>query len=325
MTIALVTPASLGSRTGNSITAVRWASVLRNLGHAVSITHEYRGEPADVVIALNAYRSAVSIQRFSDQHPERPLVVALTGTDLYQFMDSHREETLRSVEAADRLVVLSNLAHNALPSAQRHKVFLIYESAEPIPGGRHPVMRYFDICVIGHLRPEKDPLRTALAARDLPVSSKIRVRHYGRAHTEEWAEKARVEMSCNHRYTWFGEVPHWRVRQALAKCRLMVLSSSIEGGPNSLSEAVVAGVPVITTDIDGCVGVLGKDYRGYFHVGDTDALRELLTRAETDSKFFGSLKNFIIKLGPRFSRQEEEVRWAKLLAGLFDKRVRRTA
>ena len=186
-------------------------------------------------------------------------------------------------------------------------------------------MRYFDICVIGHLRPEKDPLRTALAARNLPISSKIRVRHYGRAHTKEWAEKARVEMSCNHRYTWFGEVPHWRVRQALAKCSLMVLSSRIEGGPNSLSEAVVAGVPVITTDIDGCVGVLGQDYQGYFPVGDTDALRGLLTRAETDSKFFSSLKNFIIKIEPRFSRQEEEARWASLLAGLFDERVRKTA
>ncbi len=325
MTIALVTPARLGSLTGNSITAVRWASILRNLGHAVSITHEYKGEPADFLIALNAYRSAASIQRFSDQHSDRPLVVALTGTDLYRFMDSHREETLHSVEAADRLVVFSDLAHNALPPAQRHKVFLIYESAEPLPDGRHPVLRYFDICVIGHLRPEKDPLRTALAARGLPVSSRIRVRHYGKAHTEEWAEKARVEMSCNHRYTWFGEVPHWRVRQALAKCHLMVLSSKIEGGPNSLSEAVVAGVPVITTDIDGCVGVLGPEYPGYFPVGNTDALQELLTRAETDSKFLATLESFIIKIAPRYSRQAEEARWASLLTELFDERARKTA
>ena len=170
MTIVLVTPARLGSRTGNSITAVRWASVLRNLGHAVSITHEYRGEPADVMIALNAFKSAASIQRFNDQHPDRPLVVALTGTDLYRFMDSHPEETLRSVDAADRLVVLNDLAHNALPPAQRHKVYLINESAEPLPGEWNPVVRHFDICVIGHLRPEKDPLRTAFAARDLPLS-----------------------------------------------------------------------------------------------------------------------------------------------------------
>ena len=126
-------------------------------------------------------------------------------------------------------------------------------------------------------------------------------------------------MSKNHRYTWFGEVPHWRVRQALAKCQLMVLSSRIEGGPNSLSEAVVAGVPVITTDIDGCVGVLGQDYHGYFPVGDADALRELLNRAETDSKFLKTLENYIIKIAPRFSLQEEKVRWKGLLAEIIDK------
>ncbi len=325
MKIALVTPAHLGSQTGNSITAVRWASILRNLGHTVSVMNNYSTEPADVMIALNAYRSRVSILRFSDTHPDKPLVVALTGTDLYRFMDSHREETLRSVEAADRLVVLSNLAFTALPLDQQHKAYLIYESAEPLPNGRNPVLRYFDICVIGHLRPEKDPLRTALASRNLPNSSRIRVRHYGKAHTEEWAEKARIEMSVNHRYTWFGEVPHWRVRQALAKCNLMVLSSKIEGGPNILSEAVVAGVPVITTDIDGCVGVLGEGYQGYFPVGDTKVLTELMTRAETGTIFLNELERFILKISNRFSQREEEGRWAGLLAELCDKTERITA
>jgi len=325
MKIALVTPSRLGSQTGNNITAVRWASLLRNLGHTVSIMNEYSSDPYDIMIALNAYRSMLSILRFSDNNPDKPLVVALTGTDLYRFMDSNREETLRSVEAADRLVVLSNLAFTALPLDQQHKAYLIYESAEPLPNGRQQILRYSDICVIGHLRLEKDPLRTALASRNLPNSSRIRVRHYGRGHTEKWAEKARVEMSVNHRYTWFGEVPHWRVRQALAKCNLMVLSSKIEGGPNSLSEAVVAGVPVITTDIDGCVGVLGQDYHGYFPVGDTKALTELMTRAENDAIFLDELERFIIKISHRFSQREEEGRWASLLAELCDKPERRTA
>jgi len=324
MKIVLVTPANLGKRTGNSITAVRWASILRGLGHEVLILNEYKGEPADVMIALNAYRSALSILNYKKKNPDQPLVVALTGTDLYRFMDSHREVTMSSVEAADHLVVLNNLAHTVLPSAQRHKAYLIYESAKPLPGGRHPLQRHFDICVIGHLRHEKDPLRTALAVRDLPVSSKIRVRHLGKAHTQEWAEKAKFEMSHNHRYRWFGEVPHWQVRQVLAKCRLMVLSSRIEGGPNTLSEAIVAGVPVITTYIAGCAGVLGKDYPGFFPVGDTKALQRLLTRVETDAKFLSALEKYIAKIAPRFSRQEEENRWANLMSGLFDNNEKRT-
>jgi len=319
MKIVLATPANLGKQTGNSITAVRWASILRDLGHQVSIINEYNGELADLMIALNAYRSRSSILKFKNKYPQKPLIVALTGTDLYRFLNSHKKETLNSIEAADRLLVLSNMGQNALPADQLHKVFTIIESAKALPNGRHPVKRYFDICIIGHLRHEKDSLLTAKAIRNLPDSSKIRIRHYGKAHTKEWADEAKNEMLINHRYKWYGEVPHWKVRKALSKCSLLVQSSRIEGGPNSLSEAVVAGVPIISTEIDGCVGVIGKDYPGYFPVGDAMQLRELLMRAETDSKYLESLENYITKIRPRFSLDEEVSKWSNLLQGLFEK------
>ena len=318
MKVALITPARLGSRSGNSMTAVRWASILRHLGCKISLSHEFNGESVDIMIALNAYRTANSIQKFRQQYPERPLVVALTGTDLYRFLNSHPEQTRGSIEAADRLVVLNNLAHNVLSPDQRRKCFVILESAAPLPNGRRLLIRNFDVCVIGHLRPEKDPLRTAQAARRLPASSKIRVRHYGKAHTNEWTEAAQEEMVYNPRYTWFGEVPHWQIRRVLARSRLMVLSSNIEGGPNCLSEAIVAGLPVITTNIDGCVGVLGPDYPGYFPVGDTTVLCEQLTRAENDALFLAKLEKFILNIAPRFAREEEQDRWATLLWELFD-------
>ena len=318
MKVALITPARLGSRSGNSITAVRWASILRNLGFKVSLSHEFNGGSADAMIALNAYRSADPIQRFRQLYPKRPLVVALTGTDLYRFLDSHPEQTRGSIEAADRLVVLNNLAYKVLSPDQQRKCFVIIESAAPLPNGRTPSIRNFDVCVISHLRPEKDPLLTAQAARLLPESSKIRVRHYGKAHTNEWAEAAQNEMVHNPRYTWFDEVPHWQIRRVLARSRLMVLSSNIEGGPNCLSEAIVAGLPVITTDIDGCVGVLGPGYPGIFPVGDTDALHRQLVRAETEPEFMAELENHIVDLSPRFLQQEEEARWAKLFEELFD-------
>jgi putative glycosyltransferase (TIGR04348 family) len=284
--------------------------------------NEYKGEQIDIMIALNAYRSALSILKFNTEHPKKPLVVALTGTDLYKFMDSHRDVVIASIEAADRLVVLSDLAHLSIPLAHSHKAYLIYESAEPLPNGRKPLTRYFDICVIGHLRPEKDSMLSAIAARKLPESSRIRIRHYGKAHTKEWAKKASDEMLQNKRYTWFGEVPHWKIRQVLSKCRLLVQSSKMEGGPNILSEAVVAGVPILSTDIDGCRGVLGKNYKGYFSVGDSDSLQELMLRAETYSNFLTDLEHFVIEIASRFSHQEEEARWAGLITELFQENVK---
>ena len=68
-----------------------------------------------------------------------------------------------------------------------------------------------------------------------------------------------------------------------------MLSSIMEGGANVISETVIAGVPVIASKIDGNVGLLGEDYPGYYPVKDTDALRALLQRAETDQGFLQQL------------------------------------
>jgi glycosyltransferase involved in cell wall biosynthesis len=64
----------------------------------------------------------------------------------------------------------------------------------------------------------------------------------------------------------------------------------MEGGANSVCEALATGVPVIASDIPGNVGMLGRDYPGYYPVGDTEALAFLLEKAERDEDFYRSLK-----------------------------------
>jgi hypothetical protein len=76
------------------------------------------------------------------------------------------------------------------------------------------------VCVIGHLRPVKDPFRTALAARLLPASSRIRILQVGGGMNEEMAARARAEMKINSRYLWLGEQPRWRTRRILARSHL---------------------------------------------------------------------------------------------------------
>src|SRR5262247_1190348 len=81
--IGIVTPAPPGSRKGNRVSALRWARLLRELGHRVVIKQAYADERCDVLIALHARRSADSVQRFRMRFPDRPLILMLTGTDLY--------------------------------------------------------------------------------------------------------------------------------------------------------------------------------------------------------------------------------------------------
>ncbi len=80
-----------------------------------------------------------------------------------------------------------------------------------------------------------------------------------------------------------------------------------------ISEAVVAGVPVIASDIPGSVGLLGQGYPGYYPLGDTAALKRLLSRAETDEDYLRALRTAGAKRAPLFTPARERAAWRKLL------------
>ena len=290
MRISLVTPAGRQSRAGNRATATRWARFLRQLGHRVHVAESWDGRKADLMIALHAWRSADSIRRFSDQAPERPLMVTLTGTDIYRFQHSHPDPTLDSMRRAHALVGLHDRVHEDIPARFHDRLHTVFQSARPLARRLPPVKSWFDVCVAGHLREEKDSLRAAHAVRELPPDSRLRVIHVGKPHNAEWEQAAATEDRDNPRFRWRGEVPQGEVRRLMARARLMVMSSVMEGGANVVSEACVAGLPVIGSDIPGNRGLLGDDYPGYYPARDTAALRALLLRAEREPAFLEDLR-----------------------------------
>ncbi|HWP35289.1 MAG TPA: selenoneine biosynthesis selenosugar synthase SenB [Thermodesulfobacteriota bacterium] len=313
--VRVVTPAPAGSRRGNRVTALRWAALLRRLGCRVVLEEAYRGGPCDLLVALHARRSADSVLRFRCERPGVPLVVALTGTDLYGDLETD-PVARRSLELASRLVVLQPLGIAALPAHVRHKARVIVQSATPPRGEVRPAPDAFEVCVVGHLRPVKDPFRAAAAARLLPAASRVRVLHLGAALDAEMAAQARAEAAANPRYRWLGELPRAEARRVLAGCRLLVLSSRLEGGANVISEAIAASVPVLASRIPGSIGLLGPGYPGYFPVGDTGLLAELLWRAERDPAFYASLKGWCESLKPLFAPARELAAWRRLLEEL---------
>lgn len=254
------------------------------MGHHVAVEQAWDGAPADLMIALHARRSHESAQRFKGAHPDRPLIVVLTGTDLYR--DIRSDHTARaSLRIADRLVVLQEQGLKALSPALCRKTHVIYQSAPHTP--RLPSLTScFEVVVSGHLRPEKDPFRAAGALRHLPEQSRIRIVHLGAAMSDEMAREAREWMAREPRYRWLGERPHSQALRWLARSRLMVLSSRMEGGANVVCEALAARVPVIASRIPGNIGMLGADYAGYFAVENEKALARLLWRAESDRAFY---------------------------------------
>ena len=116
---------------------MRWQRLLEELGHSTELVQSWEGDEAQVLIALHARKSFDSIRRFHEVRKGAPLVVTLTGTDLYRDLD-RSEEVLRAVDMATRVVALQPAALERLPRAVHDKVHIILQSAEPPPSPRGP-------------------------------------------------------------------------------------------------------------------------------------------------------------------------------------------
>jgi glycosyltransferase involved in cell wall biosynthesis len=247
------------------------------------------------MLALHARRSHPSIVRFRMACPGRPLVLALTGTDLYRDIidDPDAQHSLR---VADSLLVLQRRALDELPPVLHSRTFVVHQSASA-SGPVAPLARCTELCVVGHLREEKDPLLAARALALLPAAVRgerpLRVTHVGRALDPELEQQARAAMVADARYRWLGEVTPGRARRLIARSRAMIISSRMEGGANVVSEAIAAGTPVIASFIPGNVGLLGDDWPALFPVGDAQALAGLLRRLTTDPAFLALLREAI--------------------------------
>ncbi len=271
---------------------MRWQWFIEALGYSVGVTESWSDGDADLLVALHAYRSHQSIVEFKEKYPSRPIVLILTGTDIYRDMASHGE-VLRSMEMADKLIVLQSSALDSIPSGLRYKAKVIYQSIEiDLPD---PVLSEdFLVTIIGHLREEKDPFCLARSLPLLPSESKIHVRHLGKSLNAQMEALAKNFNTTLERYQWVGELSHADTLKMLSQSRLMVISSSMEGGAHVVSEAIALGIPVIASDIPGNRGLLGEDYLGYYPVGDESALASLLSRSETVPDFYSLLKKQIV-------------------------------
>jgi putative glycosyltransferase (TIGR04348 family) len=310
----LVTPGTREANNGNWRTARRWAGFLAGIATPIVQT-EWDGEPVDVAIALHARRSAASIERLKAVRPDVPLVLVLSGTDLYRDLPASAEAR-RSLELADRIVALQDDAIGHVPREHRGKCEVIYQSSTRLAAARKPPGR-LDCVAVGHLRDEKDPktLWNALALLDplLP----IRVRHIGAPLDPGLGKRALAIMATDPRYRWNGALPHGLARAAIRKAHVLVHPSRMEGGANVIAEAITSGTCVVASRVSGNVGMLGPSYPGYFEAGDAAGLARVLAALVERPSALGALKRACEARRPAFSPARERRTLRTLVQGLL--------
>jgi len=327
-TVAIISPALRKANNGNWQTAHRWSRFLHG-EHDVTLAAEWPtagrgGALPDCLIALHARRSAESIARFAEACPDRPLILVLTGTDLYRDIRTDASAQ-RSLELATHLVVLQDEGLTELAPAHRAKCRVIYQSAPASAPASAPTcapaacsQNHFDVVLVGHMRAEKDPLTPMRALSLLPDDSRVRLIHIGGALDDTY-QQAALALETQvwpgvQRYVWLRNRPHEQTLQQIRQAQAMVISSVMEGGANVIIEAVTSGVPVLASRIPGNVGMLGRDYDGYFPPGDAARLALLLDRTSRDAVFLNRLRQQCALRAPLFAQAREAAEVSKLVA-----------
>jgi putative glycosyltransferase (TIGR04348 family) len=282
-TLLVVTPYLAAANNGNWRTATRWARLLSPHYRVIVQSAEAPVTGADrddaiAMIALHARRSRPAIAAWREARPDRALIVALTGTDLYKDLPAGDADTRASIADADRLIVLQDDARNFVPREDRGKTDVVFQSARALgPWPRKREDRLHCI-LVAHLRPEKDPATVFAAWRALSAELPIFLTIIGDALDAALGDAACALAAIDPRVRWLGSRPHTRTRQAIKRAHLLLCPSRMEGGANVVVEAITAGTPVIGSRVSGNVGMLGNDYEGYFPVGEAAALAQLLAR-----------------------------------------------
>jgi putative glycosyltransferase (TIGR04348 family) len=308
----VVTPTPPQSANGNGVTARRWAAILHELGHDADLSQEYRPGDYQALVALHAVKSASAVRAFAADHPGAPIVLGLTGTDLYPSLAETGADP-EVLALASRLVVLQPGGIDQVPAGLRPRTRSIFQSSTRIEPGR-PRQDCFEVAFLAHLRTVKDPLLPAAAVQYLPARSRITVTHAGEGRDPELAAAALEASAVSARYDWLGPLPRSQALELMARSRLLIITSVHEGGANVVTEALAAGVPVVSSAISGSVGILGPDYPGYFRQGDArDLARVLLTAEEDRDGCYRELRQRCTALRSLTDPARERAAWASLL------------
>ncbi|QXI26278.1 glycosyltransferase [Pseudomonas vanderleydeniana] len=125
---------------------------------------------------------------------------------------------------------------------------------------------------IGRLDPVKR-LDDVIAALKTPPLTKAVLHIVGQGVDRSRLETLTAQLDLSSRVRFHGWQDDAVTQQMMAGCKAMVLASEREGMPTVIIEALLAGVPIACSDIEGCRAITDAvGWNGVFALGDIPAL-----------------------------------------------------
>jgi glycosyltransferase involved in cell wall biosynthesis len=178
-----------------------------------------------------------------------------------------------------------NLRHT--PGAHRNKIVRVYNGVEPVepaPPEEWPEKRGFTLLFVGRLAPIKN-LHTLIRAAALaaPRVPELQLWIVGHGHERQRLEDLVNELGVEQLVTFWGE--RLDVAGFFSVADVYCMSSTSEGLPMSLLQAMSLGLPAIVTDVGGMAEVVKNAHAGIATpVGDAEAMADAIVQMAGDEK-----------------------------------------
>ena len=314
--VLVYTPFPADSQQGNSVSARRIAGLLNKAGlpaQVIDAIPDASTPTPRALIALHACKAATALAEFGQMFPGVPRHLLLPGSDLYRCLPDDDPRPLPTMELADTLIVAQEASLADIPASVRAKARFVPKSLDvdtpdwnpsPDPGLR--------VLINAHLRAQKDPFLALRALEQIP-DTELQITHIGGSAEDGYDQQAADFARTEPRFRTLGQVPRTEAIQLAADSHILLNTSLMEGGANSISEALHIGLPVLATAIPGNIGMLGQNHPGLFSVGDADSLAELLERAATDKAFLEQLSRHSTERSRIFTPEAETAGWLEVL------------
>lgn len=219
--------------------------------------------------------------RIAKRHGKKVILHEHSGEfarDFDEGTETYRKSVIRTFEAADRVVLLSEEWRDYFTSriCVANKIVVLHNGVE-VPQKTCDSCSYQDVLFLGRLDARKSPDVLLRASREvLQRYPDMKIVFGGDGHPERYRALAE-DLGIADRCEFCGWVSGHDKECLFAKTGIYCLPSKHEGMPMSVLEAMAHGIPVISTRVGGVPQVINNGVNGFLiDVDDVQTLSGVL-------------------------------------------------